>query len=160
MLFEIKAVMYHTSYIGKSEHATFHTILRCGKNQFRVGTYLKRFVKYLGFGILIFILTECTSKQVIPFNFTHPEPMTTKKILFYGSSSCGHCQYFSQNMQKEKIPFQFFDVRKDKSKNTEMWDKVYQVEKNPTSISFPVMDIDGKILVSPSYEDFKKALAN
>lgn len=80
-------------------------------------------------------------------------------ILIYGREGCFNCKAMKRNLDAEKIPYTFYDVDIDDTKNSEMWKKVYTISKSG-SVTFPVMDIGGKILICPGFEEVKKLLAS
>ena len=81
------------------------------------------------------------------------------KILMYGSETCYYCKAMRKNLDTEKIQYTYYDVNKDSGKNREMWTKVQSVGKF-SSITFPVMDIGGKVLISPKFPEVKALLAS
>ncbi|MCB1145333.1 MAG: hypothetical protein KDK41_17850 [Leptospiraceae bacterium] len=113
---------------------------------------------------LIFVFA-LGAQVVPPGSDNNPEPhepgqkKNEPTILFYGSDQCGICQSFFSNMKDEKIAYTFINVRKDRKGNNEMWEKVFKVNPDARSVRFPVIDIDGKVLVSPNYKTFKAALS-
>jgi len=108
--------------------------------------------------LLIFLLSSSLFAKTIPEKFTPKEKLHSVVVLIYGSPACGHCQRFSSNMQKQGIPFVFYDVTRNEKYNEEMWQKIWMVKPGLTSVSFPVLDIKGRVLVSPKYEKFVKVL--
>jgi glutaredoxin len=83
---------------------------------------------------------------------------TDTGIIMYGSKNCGLCTAMQRNLDAEKIPYQFLDVKEDAAKNSEMWAKIFKAHGRLNSVRFPVMDINGEILVSPKFEDVKAKL--
>jgi hypothetical protein len=81
-----------------------------------------------------------------------------KKIVFYGSLNCGICQGFFSSMKEENIAYTFKNVDTDEAALTQMWKLVRKAKGQTESIRFPVITIGHEILVSPDYDDFKKAL--
>jgi uncharacterized protein YkwD/glutaredoxin len=63
-----------------------------------------------------------------------------------------------RNLQNNNITFTFYDVNTDSSKNREMWQKVRSVRSGSTSVRFPVMEVNGQVLISPSFNDVKALL--
>lgn len=80
------------------------------------------------------------------------------KITLYGSQNCGICQGFFSKMKEQKITYTFKDVQNDEAANDAMWELVRKVQGNVNSVRFPVITIGNKILVSPNYKQFQKAL--
>ncbi len=73
-------------------------------------------------------------------------------IIIYGSKTCPHCVDFLKKMEDRHIPFIFKDVDEDKSNFDEMYQKIKAI-KYAGYINYPVLDVDGKILVRPEFED-------
>ena len=79
-------------------------------------------------------------------------------ITLYGREGCGLCKAMRKNLDNAGIAYTFYDVDTDKTKNAEMWKKVRRVNPDSKSIRFPVMDVNGTILVSPSFQEVKQSL--
>lgn len=77
------------------------------------------------------------------------------KILIYGSNGCGFCNAMRKSLNKDKIHFTFYDVNSNNAKNSEMWKKVRTLNPKAASTKFPVMDINGKIMIRPTYKQVK-----
>ena len=114
--------------------------------------------KLLLLTISISIASACTSVKEIPSEFRQKNSPYKHAVQFYGSPDCGHCKYFSANMQKESIPFVFYNVRASQENNKIMWQLVHSVDPKANSVRFPVLKLNEKVLVSPDYADFKKEL--
>jgi len=84
---------------------------------------------------------------------------STDSIIMYGSERCGLCSAMKRNLQNNNISFTFYDVNTDSSRNREMWQKVRSVRSGSTSVRFPVMDVNGRVLISPAFSDVQAALS-
>lgn len=80
---------------------------------------------------------------------------TQKEMIVYGSNECEHCITFKRQMDSLNIRYTFYDVQVDQSKADEMLKKLERVNFIGY-ISFPVVDIEGNIMVAP---ELKKVIA-
>lgn len=69
-------------------------------------------------------------------------------ITVYGSKTCHHCTVFETWLDEQKLKYTFYDVNTDKEARMEMLNKV-KGAKIKGRILYPVVDIDGKILIRP-----------
>lgn len=83
----------------------------------------------------------------------NPNPST---VLVYGSETCGLTNNFRQKLEEEQTNYVFFDVEKDTNKQDEMFTKVNTFYPDLAVIMYPVVDVNGSILVSPNISEFKK----
>lgn len=81
-------------------------------------------------------------------------------IIIYGSDTCQNCQSLMKSLDSSSIKYIFYDVDKDLEKNIEMWNKVSSVNKSKYNIILPVVDVNGKILITnpTSFKEIKKYL--
>jgi len=70
------------------------------------------------------------------------------KILVYGDEQCWNCQHFRKSLEAANIAYSFFDVDADSAKSQEMWNKINAIAPGTTKITFPIVDINGKVLLS------------
>lgn len=75
------------------------------------------------------------------------------EIIIYGSKSCPHCVAFIDKMDQEKISYTFKEVDHDDNNYQEMLDKINSINF-AGYVSYPVVDVDGSILVAPDFERF------
>jgi glutaredoxin len=73
----------------------------------------------------------------------------TKEIIVYGSNNCDHCVDFKAQLDSIGFSYDFRDVEFDEAMNNELYRKV-RAARIMTRINYPVIDIEGKILVAPS----------
>ena len=85
-------------------------------------------------------------------------PARAYSILVYGKKSCGFTQTMRQNLDKNKYHYTYYDMDKNKAKISEMWDKIHRGCPSCSSTRLPVMDLNGKILIRPSFEEVKKKI--
>ena len=69
-------------------------------------------------------------------------------ILVYGDEQCWNCQHFRKSLSEAHINFVFYDVDADAAKNREMWDKIYALAPKTKQITFPIVDINGKVIMT------------
>jgi len=85
------------------------------------------------------------------------EATPQKTILVYGSDECSHCVDFKDQLDSAGLEYTFYDVEKDQSKGDEMLMKVQRTGFQGY-IRFPVVEVDGKIVVAPRFETVESAL--
>lgn len=73
-------------------------------------------------------------------------------IIIYSTPSCPHCIAIKELLKQKKIPFTDKNVMDDENALKEM------LEKTDNYSSVPVVDIDGKILLSPDEDEIRKEL--
>lgn len=76
------------------------------------------------------------------------EKASQKEMIVYGSDTCDHCISFKKKMDSLGIKYTFYDVQVDQAKAQEMLDKLARVNFIG-NIAFPVVDIEGRVMVSP-----------
>jgi glutaredoxin len=107
--------------------------------------------------VLVLALVACENKQKsidTSGNITHIVP---KNIIVYGSESCDHCLEFRQKADSLKIKYLFKDCEADERNYNELAMKIQQANY-PGYISFPVVDINGKIYIRPEFDQFLKLI--
>jgi glutaredoxin len=85
-------------------------------------------------------------------------PAHAYSILVYGRKGCGFTQIMRQNLDKNKYHYTYYDVDKNKAKSSEMWGKIHRGCPSCSSTRLPVLDLNGKILIRPSFEEVKKKI--
>ena len=76
------------------------------------------------------------------------ESATQKQMIVYGVNTCDHCINFRKKMDSLNIKYTFYDVDADQDKADEMLRKL-EAARFMGNISLPVVDIEGRVLVSP-----------
>ncbi len=79
------------------------------------------------------------------------------EVIVYGNHTCPHCVAFTNKLKDNGIKYIFKEVDKRDENFKEMYEKVQSAEYQGY-IQYPVVDINGKILVSPEYDEFRKHL--
>jgi len=116
-------------------------------------------MKFKLFFIFYIFTVSCASADGrIPERFSAKSSKYKTIVEFYGSHGCGHCQYFSAKMQEDGIAFVFYDVNNNSEYNKQFWKLVKSVKPNADSVTFPVLVVAKKVLVTPTYEEFKKVM--
>ena len=76
----------------------------------------------------------------------------TKEIIVYGSNNCDHCVDFKAQLDSIGFAYDFRDVEFDDAMNNELYRKV-QEANIMGRINYPVIDIEGKIMVAPTLNE-------
>jgi len=119
--------------------------------------------KYYLFLFFLFALLGCSEKKEKNVNSSRDSTKTEdefsqqgkqKQIIVYGSMDCDHCLTFIRKLDSRGIEYEFRDVDESDTYFLELRQKIASI--NYTGyVQFPVLDIEGSILVNP---DFKEAL--
>jgi glutaredoxin len=86
-----------------------------------------------------------------------PGNVQSRKIIIYGSKECDHCLHFIASLDSAGIKYDFRDVEKDKKLFNEMLIKIQQADIKGY-VSYPVLDVEGKIMVRPVFKDLAELL--
>ncbi|HMV78336.1 MAG TPA: glutaredoxin domain-containing protein [Leptospiraceae bacterium] len=73
----------------------------------------------------------------------------------YRTNECGFCNAMRKSLNKDRIHFTFYNVNSNNAKISEMREKVRTVNPKAASTKFPVMNINGKIMIRPTYKQVK-----
>ncbi len=111
--------------------------------------------KILSILIIVLAFAGCTDNKEQARNAAAQSTVSQKEMLIYGSNECEHCIAFKKKMDSLDIKYTFYDVQVDQSKADEMLRKLEEV-KFMGYIAFPVVDVDGNVMVNP---ELKKVLA-
>lgn len=103
--------------------------------------------------IAVVALHSCDQKQKHLDTSQNITPKKEKTITVYGSQSCDHCLEFRKKADELKIKYSFKDCEADERNYNELAFKIQQ-GNYPGYISFPVIDIDGKLYINPGFEQF------
>ena len=101
--------------------------------------------------IFSLLFTFCSDRKEQASNgniAANTEVAAQKEMLIYGSDECDHCIAFKKKMDSLNISYTFYDVQVDQSKADEMLRKLEEV-KFMGYIAFPVVDVEGKVMVNP-----------
>jgi hypothetical protein len=78
-------------------------------------------------------------------------------MIVYGSPDCIHCMHFISELDSAGLTYDFRAVTEDTAMFNEMMRKIRSAEIKGY-ISYPVVDIHGKILVRPSMKELMESL--
>ena len=108
--------------------------------------------RYFPLILIIWFTFSCSQKKD-----HHKEIETTPTILVYGKDDCGSCSQFKEMLDEEHLSYIFIDIDKDKDAYQLMVNKLREQNKLG-AIKLPIVDISGKIMISPTLEELKNAL--
>lgn len=102
---------------------------------------------------LAFLAVQCgkTTRESVAQNTSNHD------IIVYGSMTCDHCIDFLKKADSIAVKYTFRDVETNANYYDELVAKI-QTANYQGYVSFPVIEIDGKISVNPSFEEFMKML--
>lgn len=108
-------------------------------------------------GILIVSVLSCENRKKRIDTSANITPEVTHSVTIYGSENCDHCIEFRSKMDSAKLGYEFKDAEANERYYSELILKMQQANSNGY-ISFPVLDIDGKIYVRPEFADIVQLL--
>lgn len=85
-------------------------------------------------------------------------PKVAKIITIYGSENCDHCIDFRRRVDSLGVEYTFKDAEANEEYYREMVLKVQQ-KNSKGDISFPVVEINDRIMVRPEMDAFLKELS-
>lgn len=80
------------------------------------------------------------------------------EVIVYGRKTCGLCVQMMKNLDSANIQYTFKDI--DDSKNLGKIDEKLKRAGIKGSFRLPLMDINGIVKASPSFEEVEKILKN
>jgi len=83
---------------------------------------------------------------------------TQKNVIIYGNEKCGYCKKTIEWMNSRGIAYLYRDVELYGTYQDEMFTKLNKAGFTSTAY-FPVLDVNGQILMKPEFDDIKKALS-
>lgn len=118
--------------------------------------------------IIAFVLcasVSCSTKERHKQIITEesPDPHNTeirgsqKNIIVYGSDHCVHCQIFRRKLESKGIEYTFLDVDKNDKYFLELQEKIKK-SGFKGYVQYPVLDIEGQILVYPEFSEAEKLM--
>lgn len=113
----------------------------------------KQILKFLPAAILLLILFSCESKQKTIDTSGNISPVVPKNVIVYGSENCDDCHEFRQKADALNIKYLFKDCEADERNYNELALKIQQANL-PGYISFPVVEINGKLYIKPEFDQF------
>jgi len=104
--------------------------------------------------LMVLVLGISCSSQETTSEVTEKQQTS---IIIYGSNSCDHCIDFKSKLDAQKVVYTFHDVEQNQAKANEMMAKT-KAANYSGYISFPVVDVGGKLMVNPKVDDVLKLL--
>ena len=92
-------------------------------------------VAFILMGVLVTFSCK-KEKEELPDN--KPD---TWEILVYGITDCGLCTDFEDQLDKEDIPYSFFDINTNNERRAEMMVKLGEAGIPSDSIQWPIVDV-------------------
>ncbi len=78
-------------------------------------------------------------------------------IIVYGSGHCNHCKRFKAWLDEKGLKYTFHDVTLDQDAKKEMMRKVKKSNAGKR-VLYPVVDLDGRILIRPAHKTVEALL--
>ena len=123
----------------------------------------KSHILFLFITLFLMILVGCSTKNDRPLaeDTYEEEPRKghQKKIIVYGSMNCIHCHQFLRKLDSGGIEYEFRDVDASDDFFHELRDKIEAIGYTGV-IQYPVLDIEGDILVNPTFKEAEKKMFN
>jgi|GEM_PF-2628094 len=73
-------------------------------------------------------------------------PVVYKGLILYGNPNCGRCIGFKRKLSRENVKYTFINVRQNRQANSRMWRLMRKGGFNARSVSFPILELNGKVL--------------
>ncbi len=107
----------------------------------------------------VFFLYSCNPKSgaVEEKNTTNVPAPVQKEITVYGSNTCDHCLEFMKKADSVALKYTFKDVETNAIYYSELVKKI-KAANYQGYVSFPVIEIEGKINVNPPFAEFMKMI--
>ena len=112
------------------------------------------FIKLNCFLVVCIIMISCSTKKPEQSNNLTG---SLEVIVVYGSKDCIHCMAFTRSLDSAGVDYKFCEVDKDKSLFNEMYQKIQKINYQGY-VEYPVVDVNGKILVSPEFGEIAAQL--
>lgn len=110
------------------------------------------------FTVLIFFIFSCDTKRKSIDTSGNTSLKIQKEVLIYGSQNCDHCVAFRKAMDEAKFKYVFKDAEASEEVYQELLMKIQQANFKGY-VSFPVLDVEGKIYVQPEFSEIKALLS-
>ena len=106
------------------------------------------------FAIAALLIFSCADKK----NKEVESPSSQKHLIVYGSSDCQVCIDFKKQLDSANIEYEFRDfLLTEKNYDEEMLNKL-SAAGFKGQVRFPVVDIEGRIMVKPGFQYVVNAL--
>ena len=107
------------------------------------------------------VFIECSSGNDKPVSKDaeqeEPRKGIQKKIIVYGSMHCIHCHQFRRKLDSKGIEYEFRDIDANDEFFHEMQKKIKSIDYKGY-VQYPVIDIEGIILVNPDFKEAEKMM--
>lgn len=108
---------------------------------------------------LILLVFACESNRQKIDTSENKTVQVQKNVIIYGSENCDHCIEFRKYMDAAKFTYEFKDAEASEQVYQELLKKI-QLANYKGYVSFPVLDIEGKIYVKPEFSTIRNLLSN
>lgn len=137
-------------FVKSKRNKFFGKILGINKNYMQKTFYLLAIA-----GLLIF---SCSGKKGDSLSAEGAQEKVQKNLIVYGSSDCHVCIDFKKKLDSANIEYEFRDfLITEKRYDEEMLNKLNAVGYRG-NVQFPVVDIEGRMMVKPGFEYVLNAL--
>lgn len=79
-------------------------------------------------------------------------------VVLYGNDVCFFCLKLKKDLNKEGIPYVFYNVSENEYKNDEMKRKFRKAYPDSNVVHFPMVEVKGRILLRPSLNEIRSYL--
>ena len=109
------------------------------------------------FILFIIVLFNCETKKKSIDTSKNIKPKVEHSITVFGSENCDHCIAFRKSVDSVAVKYVFKDVEANEQYYNELVQKI-QLANYKGYVSFPVLDIDGKLYVKPEFDEFMEII--
>ncbi len=120
--------------------------------------FIYKFKDLLFIAICIAAGFACENKKTNIDTSGNLTPVVEKIITVYGSKNCDHCNDFRNKLDSANLKYEFKDAEANEQYYKELLLKIQQANFKGY-VSFPVLEIDNKIYVKPSFEEFMSIIS-
>ncbi len=118
---------------------------------------MKHILKLSLFILFLAVVFRCETKKESIDTSKNIKPKIEHSITIFGSENCDHCIAFRKSVDSVAVSYIFKDVEANEQYYNELLQKI-QVANYKGYVSFPVLDIDGKLYVKPEFGEFMKII--
>ena len=79
-------------------------------------------------------------------------------VKLYGNTACFFCLRLKKELNREGIPYIFYNVSESENRNEEMKRKFIKAFPDANVVHFPMVEVKGKILMRPSLKEIRSYL--
>ena len=118
----------------------------------------KSYLIFISTFIFITLIFSCEGKRKSIDTSGNISLKTESEVIIYGSANCDHCIEFREQMDAAKLKYAFKDAEAEEKNYQELMLKIKQANYKGY-VSFPVIDIDGKLYVKPEFAKIQQILS-